>query len=117
LLCKNTGIKLHGNIVSNTAVFNSQRLRYLTVISKCDLLSEYVIVPDMRHAHSYDVRTFKLNIPLCDRMTTTYIITVNTTKFWCLLQQHVSTPRGSLHVVFLHVFSLTMTYVGRNMLL
>jgi hypothetical protein len=41
---------------------------------------------------------FKVGIPLCDRMINMYIITVSTTKFWCLLQQHFSTHVGHLHL-------------------
>jgi hypothetical protein len=37
---------------------------------------------------------FKVDIPLCDSMITIQVITINTTKFWCLLKQHVSTHVG-----------------------
>ena len=38
----------------------------------------------------------KVYILLCHRMTTICIITVKTTKFWCLLQQNVSDHVGHL---------------------
>jgi len=82
---------------------NSHRSRYVTFISKCDCTS--CVHNSSWHAHSYDVTIFKVDIPLCDNRTSMYIITVNTTKVWCLLQQHVLTHVGHHRLRFLHVLT------------
>ena len=74
--------------MSNPAVLNSHRSHYVIVISECDC--PQCVHNSSWHAHSYDVTISKVDIPLFDRMKTMHIITVNRTKFWCLLQQDVS---------------------------
>ena len=58
---------------------------------------------------------FKVDIPLCDSVITIQIITVNTTKFWCLLKQLVLTHVGHFQAKQMYSITRLLTLLSVNM--